>query len=53
MIADGMTIKLGDFGLAEKITDEKPRHYDLIGTAEYMAPEIMIKAPNEQIAQYN
>lgn len=41
MISDRMEVKIGDFGLAERLTDERPRRYSLIGDPEFMAPEII------------
>ena len=38
---DGMHLKIGDFGLAIKLTHEVPSRHSFCGTPNYMAPEVV------------
>lgn len=38
---DGMNLKIGDFGLAIKLTSEIPTRHSFCGTPNYMAPEVV------------
>ena len=46
---DGMNLKIGDFGLAIKLTPEFPFRHSFCGTPNYMAPEVV--ANRELIAK--
>lgn len=48
-------VKLLDFGIAESITGkDRPEHYELAGTPEYMAPEVLfgVSAPDARSDLY-
>lgn len=40
---EDMDVKVGDFGLATKISNEKDRKLTLCGTPNYIAPEVLMK----------
>lgn len=43
MVAKDGHIKLIDFGLSKKMQSQKDRLYSLVGSPEYIAPEILSK----------
>lgn len=40
-LSEAMEVKLGDFGLAAKLTDETERRHTVCGTPNYIAPEVL------------
>lgn len=40
-LGDKMTLKLGDFGLATKLENDKDKKTTICGTPNYIAPEIL------------
>lgn len=36
-----MIVKLGDFGLATKLSNDKEKKFTICGTPNYIAPEIL------------
>lgn len=40
-LSENMQIKLGDFGLAARLSDENEKRYTICGTPNYIAPEVL------------
>ena len=40
-LADGMQVKIGDFGLSTKLSDRAERKTSVCGTPNYIAPEVL------------
>ena len=51
-LAQGLKVKIGDFGLATEIQEQRKR-YTICGTANYIAPEILLNKGHGKPAGFN